>query len=66
MMGGGGMGGKIEVTFAPQINVPGGPGVMEQVNQGLQASYADFLRMMERFEHDRNRRSYGTPSGGRA
>lgn len=65
-MGSGGMGGKIEVNFSPQINVPGGPGVMEQVNQGLQASYADFLRMMERFEHERNRRSYGSPSGGRA
>ena len=67
MMGGGvGIGGKIEVSFSPQINVPGGPGVMEQVNQGLQASYAEFIRMMERFEHEKNRRSYGSPSGGRA
>lgn len=66
MGGGGGIGGKIEVNFSPQINVPGGPGVMEQVNQGLQASYAEFIRMMERFEHDKNRRSYGSPSGGRA
>lgn len=67
MMGGGvGIGGKIEVSFSPQINVPGGPSVMEQVNQGLQASYAEFIRMMERFEHEKNRRSYGSPSGGRA
>lgn len=66
MGGGGGIGGKIEVNFSPQINVPGGPGVMEQVNQGLQASYAEFIRMMERFEHEKNRRSYGSPSGGRA
>ena len=64
MMGGGAStGGKIEVNFSPQITVPGGSGVMEQVNQGLQASYAEFLRMMERFDHDRQRRSYG-PTGG--
>ena len=65
MMGGSGMSGKIDVSFSPQIKVPGGPGVMEQVNQGLQASYAEFLRMMERFEHDRRRRSYGPIGGGR-
>ncbi|APC18543.1 phage tail tape measure protein [Pseudomonas frederiksbergensis] len=65
MMGGGGMGGKIEVSFSPNITVPGGPGVMEQVNQGLQASYVEFLRMMERFEHERQRRSYGSTGGGR-
>ena len=50
--------------FSPQINVPGGPGVREQVTQGLQASYADFVKMMERYHHDKRRRSYGSPDEG--
>ena len=50
--------------FSPQINVPGGPGVREQITQGLQASYADFVKMMERYHHDKRRRSYGSPDEG--
>lgn len=50
--------------FSPQINVPGGPGVREQVTQGLQAGYADFVKMMERYNHDKRRRSYGSPDEG--
>jgi TP901 family phage tail tape measure protein len=50
--------------FSPQINVPGGPGVREQVTQGLQAGYADFVKMMERYNHDKRRRSYGSADEG--
>ena len=50
--------------FSPQINVPGGPNVREQVTQGLQAGYADFVKMMERYNHDKRRRSYGSPDEG--
>jgi hypothetical protein len=44
--------------FSPQINVPAGAG-MEAIHQGLQASYTEWMRMMERYLHDTRRRSYG-------
>lgn len=50
--------------FSPQINVPGGPDVREQVGQALQAGYPDFVKMMERYFHDKRRRSYGSPGEG--
>ncbi|MEB0045575.1 MULTISPECIES: hypothetical protein [unclassified Pseudomonas] len=56
--GGPGAGDEMNFHFSPQINVPGGAG-MDQINQGLQASYAEWMRMMERFLHDKRRRSYG-------
>ncbi|MDS9879369.1 phage tail tape measure protein [Pseudomonas protegens] len=52
--------------YSPQINVPGGPGVRDQVGQALQAGYADFVRFMERYEYDKQRRSYGPAGGGSA
>ncbi|KRP97485.1 hypothetical protein TX25_06160 [Pseudomonas lactis] len=52
--------------FSPQINVPGGPNVRDQVGQALQAGYADFVKMMERYNHDIRRRSYGSPDEGLA
>ncbi|MGF6098900.1 phage tail tape measure protein [Pseudomonas sp. 18175] len=64
MMGGGAAGGKMEFHFSPQINVPAGGAVAEQVNQGLQASYSEWMRMMERFMHDKKRRSFGGPNEG--
>jgi hypothetical protein len=64
MMGGGAAGGKMEFNFSPHINVPAGGAVVEQVNQGLQASYTEWVRMMERFMHDRKRRSFGGPNTG--
>ncbi|MBU4629257.1 hypothetical protein HRJ41_17405 [Pseudomonas sp. BF61] len=61
MMGGfAGAGAAPIFHFSPQINVPGGPGVREQVTQGLQAGYADFVKMMERYNHDKRRRGYGS------
>lgn len=51
------------VHFSPQISVPAGDGVREQLGQALQASYGEFLQMMERYQHDQRRRSYG-PDGG--
>lgn len=56
--GPGGSGGQMHFTFSPQINIPAGAG-MDQINQGLQASYAEWMRMMERFVRDKRRLSYG-------
>ena len=61
-----GAGGPPTFHYSPQINVSGGPGVRDQVNQGLQAGYADFVRFMERYEYDKQRRSYGPAGGGNA
>ncbi|AZD92054.1 Phage protein [Pseudomonas chlororaphis subsp. aureofaciens] len=74
MMGNGGTapgaapaaGGQPVFNFSPQITVPGGPGVRDQVSQALQASYPEFLRMMERYMHDKRRLSYGSGDGGAA
>ena len=49
--------------FSPQINVPAGAGA-EAINQGLQAAYGEWTRMMERYLHDARRRSYGPSAQG--
>lgn len=59
-------GGQPVFNFSPQINVPGGPGVRDQVGAALQAGYAEFVRFMERYEYDKQRRSYGPAGGGSA
>jgi TP901 family phage tail tape measure protein len=61
---GSGMGGGPSFTFSPQINVPGGADVQQQVQQGLQAGYVEFTRMMDRYMHDKRRRSYGPSDEG--
>ncbi|WP_025132381.1 phage tail tape measure protein [Pseudomonas sp. PH1b] len=61
-----GAGGPPTFHYSPQINVPGGPGVRDQVNQALQVGYADFVRFIERYEYDKQRRSYGPAGGGNA
>ncbi|QIH08916.1 MULTISPECIES: phage tail tape measure protein [unclassified Pseudomonas] len=68
MMGGGASsgGGQSVFNFSPQITVPGGSSVRDQVGQVLQSSYADFVRFMERYEYDKQRRSYGPAAGGAA
>lgn len=63
-MMGRGMGGAMNFHFSPQINVPAGSSMAEQLNQGLQAGYTEWVRMMERFMHDQKRRSFGEPNGG--
>lgn len=50
--------GQMTFHFSPQINLPAGAG-MDQINQGLHASYAEWMRLMERYLHDKRRRSYG-------
>jgi TP901 family phage tail tape measure protein len=61
---GSGMGGGPSFTFSPQINVPGGADIQQQVQQGLQAGYVEWMRMMERYTHDKRRRSYGPSDEG--
>ncbi|WP_448092497.1 phage tail tape measure protein [Pseudomonas lini] len=57
-------GGQPVFNFSPQITVPGGAETQQQVQQGLQAGYTEFVRMMDRYMHDKNRRSYGPSDGG--
>lgn len=61
-----GAGGQPVFHFAPQITVPGGADTQKQVEQGLQAGYSEFVRMMDRYMHDKRRRSYGSSDGGLA
>ncbi|SUY92993.1 Uncharacterised protein [Chromobacterium violaceum] len=48
------------ITFSPQITVNGASaaGVKQQAQQAMQLSFAEFERMMKRYEADRQRRSY--------
>jgi TP901 family phage tail tape measure protein len=59
-------GGQPVFNFSPQISVPGGGGVQDQVNQALKLSYPEFMRMIERYMHDKRRLSYGSSDGGLA
>lgn len=52
-------GGGMVVHYSPQISLAGAGDAREQIGQALQAGYADFVRYMERFQHDQRRRSYG-------
>ncbi|WP_416739216.1 phage tail tape measure protein [Pseudomonas sp. NFX71] len=58
-----GASGQMNFHFSPQINVPNGAG-MDAINQGLHASYTEWMRMMERYLHDKRRRSYGPADEG--
>nr|WP_240160401.1 phage tail tape measure protein [Pseudomonas bharatica] len=51
------------VHYSPKIELP--PGAKSQeIQQALKGGYDEFVRFMERFQHDRRRRSYGPDSGG--
>ncbi|MDD2105713.1 phage tail tape measure protein [Pseudomonas asiatica] len=50
--------GELVVNYSPQISVPAGA-PREQIDSALTSSYNDFVRFMERFQHDQRRRSYG-------
>ncbi|MEW5750364.1 phage tail tape measure protein [Pseudomonas lactis] len=50
--------------YSPQITVSGGANIRDQVVQGSQAGYADFVKFMERYSHDKRRRSYGSLDEG--
>lgn len=52
-------GGGMVVHYSPQISLASAGDAREQIGQALQAGYADFVRYMERFQHDQRRRSYG-------
>lgn len=54
----GGAGG-MTVHFSPTIHVQGGADVSNQVNQALQLSFAEFERLMQRYQQGLARRSYG-------
>ena len=50
--------GGMSVTFAPVIHVgQGGGGVREQVKEAMSLSFAEFERLMSRYERDQARRS---------
>ena len=53
------------VNYSPKIELPAGA-KPQQVEQALKSSYDEFVRFMDRFQHDRRRRSYGPESGGLA
>ena len=57
---GAGSGGMV-IHFSPQITIQGGdPAAMRgQVNQAMQLSFAEFERMMKRYEHEKGRTTYG-------
>lgn len=55
--------GSMTFHFSPQINVPAGAGI-DAIQQGLQAGYTEWMRMMERYLHDTRRRSYGPSNQG--
>lgn len=59
-----GAGGQPVFHFSPQITLPGGADTQQQLQQGLQAGYSEFVRMMDRYMHDKRRRSYGPSDGG--
>lgn len=60
----GGMSAQPVYHFSPQITLPGGANVREQLGQALQAGYNEFVKFMERYEHDKRRRSYGPTDRG--
>ena len=58
----GGAGGSMNITFAPVIHVNGGAGggagVQAQVQAAMQTSFAEFERMMRRYEQERSRKAF--------
>lgn len=50
--------GELVVHYSPQVSVPAGA-PREQIDSALASSYNEFVRFMERFQHDQRRRSYG-------
>lgn len=57
--------GNLVVHYSPKIELPAGA-QSQQVEQALKTGYTDFVRFMERFQHDQRRRSYGPETGGNA
>ncbi|WP_405119224.1 phage tail tape measure protein [Pseudomonas leptonychotis] len=51
--------GGMVVNFSPVIHVQGGGDFAGQVNQAMQMSFAEFERLMQRYQQGVGRRSYG-------
>lgn len=50
--------GSMEINFSPVIQVQGGGDVKDQVQAGLQQGYAEFERMMQRWQQSQQRLSF--------
>ena len=50
--------------FSPQITLAGGANMRDPLGQALQAGYSEFVKFIERYEHDKRRRSYGPTDWG--
>jgi len=51
--------GGVVIHFSPQITVHGGGGqINAQVTDALRLSYAEFEKMMRRYQHDQRRRAF--------
>ncbi|HEP8948525.1 TPA: hypothetical protein VDU79_005939 [Pseudomonas aeruginosa] len=48
----------MEINFSPVIQVQGGGDVKDQVQAGLQQGYAEFERMMQRWQQSQQRLSF--------
>ncbi|WP_298438074.1 phage tail tape measure protein [Geobacter sp.] len=54
-------GGAMQISFSPQITIQGGGNtdqVRHQVNEAMTISFAEFERLMKRYEEQRTRRSF--------
>lgn len=56
-------GGDLVVHYSPTFQLPAGAAA-QPLEQTLRSSYTEFVRYMERFQHDQRRRSYGPENGG--
>jgi TP901 family phage tail tape measure protein len=56
---GGPIGASQVIHFSPVLHIKGGADVGDQVNQALQISFAEFERLMQRYQQGQSRRGYG-------
>lgn len=59
MPGGAGTGSGMTITFSPTIQVQAGGAVGDQVREALTISFAEFERLMQRYQQGMSRRAYG-------
>lgn len=59
MMQGGAMSAPMQITFSPVLNIQGGPDVQAAVQDGLRVSFREFEQLMDEYNRNRSRRSYG-------
>lgn len=56
---GDGVGGGMTITFSPTIQMQGGGTVGDHVRQAMTLSFAEFERLMQRYQQGMSRRAYG-------